>query len=146
MSWRMTKEKAEAGFLFLYRLYWLYWCYRVFISALMSSSGVVIGAMPYFSTRRFRILETKTQVEKDKTDVLIQGAEASTKCRLPSVRTMKERRREEAHLQYIKPSASAEQPERPVSIVTLPHIHQSWQTIDFSKIKIIETEFATCQG
>ena len=55
----MTKEKAEAGFLFLYRLYWLYWCYGVFISALMSSSGVVIGAMPYFSTRRFRILGDK---------------------------------------------------------------------------------------
>ena len=35
---------------------------------------------------------------------------------------------------------------RTISVITLTHIHQSWQTIDFSKIKIIETEFATCQG
>ena len=108
MSWRMTKEKAEAGFLFLYRLYWLYWCYGVFISALMSSSGVVIGAMPYFSTRRFRILGDKNAGRE------YQGAEASTKCRLPSVRTMKERRRAEAHLQYIQMHPQVpEQPESP---------------------------------
>ena len=35
---------------------------------------------------------------------------------------------------------------RTISIITLAHIHQSWQTTNFSQIEIIETEFATCQG
>ena len=35
---------------------------------------------------------------------------------------------------------------RTISIITLAHIHQSWQTTNFSQIEIIETEFTTCQG
>ena len=33
-----------------------------------------------------------------------------------------------------------------ISIVTLPHVHQSWQPADFSQIEIIESELATSKS
>ena len=70
-----------------------------------------------------------------------------TGCRRPSVHTRRERRKAEVHLQSIKCICKCDSNlNRTISIVTLPHIHQSWQTTDFSQIEIVETEFSTCKS
>ena len=66
---------------------------------------------------------------------------------MPSVHTRRERRKAEAHLQNIQCIRKCHSNlDCTISIITLAHIHQSWQTTDFSQIEIIETEFSTCQG